>query len=205
MFKKVFVGLVLVCGFGIGAIDSFALDTAKNLEKEAQLEAKLETTTKDTKSEPHFDLPKKDAKEQCEEVERVVDLIETKNVVREINDFKIVDINICHESFDGQGYFSGCEVSDIAYMVLKKNRPVGITKIIFNLHNKANLGYKEGYFVDIRSYKKYLKSFNKDLDHNILDSKNLSWVLFTKIKPKNTDPNIHFSGCFILDFNNFQY
>ena len=74
MLKKVFVGLVLVCGFGIGAVDSFALDTAKNLEKEAQLEAKIksETVTKDTKSEPHFDLPKKDAKEQCEEVERVV-------------------------------------------------------------------------------------------------------------------------------------
>ena len=72
MLKKVFVGLVLVCGFGIGAVDSFALDTAKNLEKEAQLEAKKEvkkeakikseTVTKDTKSEPHFDLPKKDAK-----------------------------------------------------------------------------------------------------------------------------------------------
>ena len=86
MLKRMLVGLVLVCGFGIGAIDSFAFDTAKNLEKEAQLEAKkeikkeikkeaeakLETTTKDTKSEPHFDLPKKDAKEQCAEVERVV-------------------------------------------------------------------------------------------------------------------------------------
>ena len=85
MLKRMLVGLVLVCGFGIGAIDSFAFDTAKNLEKEAQLEAKkeikkeikkeaeakLETTTKDTKSEPHFDLPKKDEKEQCAEVERV--------------------------------------------------------------------------------------------------------------------------------------
>ena len=80
MLKRMLVGLVLVCGFGIGAIDSFAFDTAKNLEKEAQLEAKkevkkeikkeikkeaeakLKTTTKDTKSEPNFDLPKKDAK-----------------------------------------------------------------------------------------------------------------------------------------------
>ena len=72
MLKIILVGLVLVYSFGIGAIDSFALDTAKNLEKEAQLEAKkevkkeaeakLETTTKDTKSEPHFDLPKKDVK-----------------------------------------------------------------------------------------------------------------------------------------------
>jgi hypothetical protein len=198
MIKKIFFTLLIML---VSSNISFA---KSNDEVDSKNNNKINAKNiNEVKSEPHFDLPKKDAKEQCEEVERVVNLIETKNVVREINDFKIVDINICHESFDGQGYFSGCEVSDIAYMVLKKNRPVGITKIIFNSHNKENLVYKEGYLVDIRSYNKYSKSFNKDLDQNILDSKNLSWVLFTKIKPKNTAPNIHFSGCLILDFNNF--
>jgi len=79
------------------AVDSFAFDdfdVNKNPSKTGlknSLDGGLKKETV-AKSEPHFDLPKKDAKEQCEEVERVVR--ECKDKIRLSENEASIPVNI---------------------------------------------------------------------------------------------------------------
>ena len=74
MIKKIFFTLLLILASSNISIAKSADEVdGKNNNK---IDAK---NLNEAKSEPHFDLPKKDAKEQCEEVERVANIIMTQN------------------------------------------------------------------------------------------------------------------------------
>jgi hypothetical protein len=92
MLKIFLISLVL---FGLCFIDTkngFAITAEDSLNK---------NNTQNTKqTEPYFDLPKKDAKEQCDEVERVYDeCYQSDEVFPKIND-KYRCGNILFESLD---------------------------------------------------------------------------------------------------------
>ena len=75
MIKKIFFTLLIILA---SSNISFAKsDDEVDGKNNNKIDAK---NIDEAKSEPHFDLPKKDAKEQCEEVERVVK--ECKNEIK---------------------------------------------------------------------------------------------------------------------------
>jgi hypothetical protein len=67
MIKKIFFTLLII-------LASSNVSFAKSVDEvDSKNNNKIdEKNLNEAKSEPHFDLPKKDAKEQCEEVERVI-------------------------------------------------------------------------------------------------------------------------------------
>ena len=148
MFKRVLVILILAVVVLIGVGEGFALDATKNLEKE-------------TKSEPHFDLPKEDAKEQCEEVERVV-----KDFYIEESDYECGQINTSASELGIKNLFYCDNFNNknnfFTIIYNYTNRPVGIL-----LSNSKKFIYRSGYLYS-DDFKHYNISNLKPAKYNFL-------------------------------------
>ena len=188
MIKKIFFTLLIILASSNVSFAKSADEVdGKNNNK---INAK---NLNEAKSEPHFDLPKKDAKEQCEEVERVVNIIMTQN----------------ESIYDGPGiynFFDKEKEKYIAYnydsLVLKNENEEYLNKsfiLIYDIYNKKYLAMPDKYhFSNIYQESGILYQKTTEEESNGQD------YIFTKTKPKSFKKLIKFNGCLIQEIN-FNY
>jgi hypothetical protein len=188
MIKKIFFTLLIILA---SSNVSFA---KSNDEVDGKNNNKINAKNlNEAKSEPHFDLPKKDAKEQCEEVERVIDTIMTQN----------------ESIYDGPGvynFFDKEKEKFIAYsydsFLLMNENEEYLNKsfiLIYDIYKKKYLAMPDKiHFSNIYQESGFL--YQKTIEE---DSDGQDYI-FTKTRPKNFKKLIKFNGCLIQEIN-FNY
>ncbi len=136
MIKKIFFTLLIML---VSSNISFAKSAD---EVDSKNNNKIdEKNLNEAKSEPHFDLPKKDAKEQCEEVERVYN--QCLDVIKK-TDYKMVKCgNVYIDVFTTDG-------EDLHMLILDKYE----TKIGITLGKYPD--YENGMYIGFSDSKKYI-------------------------------------------------